>query len=246
MKQFIAKLLRENILNEEVSGVVYHGTPNDVQELSLDFVKGGERVRYGWGLYFTSLKHKAANDYGKGGHLFSANVSNLKLLNLDHHNGDRVTSEFIAMADRKLGNKDEIVNDLKSLNSEIINEIIDYFGLDAIMKDPKIIITQIEDNLANVRNNNDYEMYIKTIESVDSILEQYHTIDDIDNYYLSLLKKGVGELFYNVNKMIMGEHHESHTKRLAMFYKSLGYDGFVHGDEYVLFNLGNVKITKLY
>ena len=235
-------------LNETNDNVVYHGTEGEITNFNLDNVNGGARARYGWGLYFTKFKHKSERDYGNknSGHLYSTDISNLNLLDVHHNHGERVTQEFIKMGEHKLNGIKNIIDELESLNSETINYVMNKIPYQEMAKDPEILLNKLHSMISSVKNIRDYDMLDNAVKSAEPIIEKHKPKYSIDNVFLNKLSNYIGELFSEANLSILSSIEGNKEKDLSLFYKKLGYDGFIHGDEVVLFNLDNVKIDKVY
>jgi hypothetical protein len=67
--------------NGEGKHIVYHAGEKKITRLVPDFIKGGPRALYGWGVYFSDSIHKA-KDYGK--EITYLDISDMNILDLQN------------------------------------------------------------------------------------------------------------------------------------------------------------------
>lgn len=97
-------------------------------------------------------------------------------------------------------------------------------------------IAVIEDALYNVTNTREYDYYT---EKLDVLKKKCH-LNDYEEVILGSFQKTMKEnpswSFENVFKSVMGNLPSFFGKYISSLFLKLGYDGFVCGNQYVIFN----------
>jgi hypothetical protein len=111
-------ILNINQFKKLINETIYHGTKNDFDFFDQKKIVGFHRSRYGWGIYFTNLKHKQMEYGGRSINLESENFIFLDI----NENADKTKFE-------------EIKNELKNVD-DIDYKICEY-AIDALNKSKK-------------------------------------------------------------------------------------------------------------
>jgi hypothetical protein len=246
LNTIIESIVKE-YLNEEINNttqdivkryskkdVMYHCTNNIIDSFDLNYVKGGVRANYGWGIYFASTPFKAS-DYGD--YCYVVSKSNLNLLELK----SKISDEFIKKIEPSVSGFKDV---LKLLNTDSKYENLDDYDIQNF-SDLKKYKDKFENALFSVRNNRDYNEISGLISNIDELLSMEKN-DNTNYLMLSTLNKNLNKTFYDLIIYVFNNYSNEYDKKLSLFFKEIGYDGFNYGDhEYVIFNTDNLKILEL-
>lgn len=247
LKLIPEKIIRENLnhideIIEKYSDkkVMYHASDIIIDKFNLEYVKGGNRAIYGWGIYFANQPFKS-KDYGK--YLMVVDRSNLELLYIDV----KITDDFIKEIERKLSkiyylwniiNNNEQFENLKNLS---------YFDFSSIIE-LKEFKKQQKEILYNTRNVKLYDELESIISNIDILLDIYEKITypvKYEDEIISEMKKNIGEELNNFRQYFIRPRNDK-DKAFSLFFKKCGYDGFnFRNYEYVIFNPDKLNILEV-
>lgn len=122
---------------------------------------------------------------------------------------------------------------ISSLEKEI--EYLQSFGSE---------MAKLEDILYNVRTEREYMTVQQEIDKLKKDESKYDK--DIVNWLSYFLSKSPSMTIDNVRKSISSKSIEDKSKDFSKFFLSIGYDGFVYENQYVIFNFDklNKNIVK--
>lgn len=175
---FINMILLRQILESLEPKILYHGSNAPITKLDASKVRGGARATIGWGVYFSTSKHKAS-DYGPIMTYMDANK--LNILNMDKP----VTQEFVdsiqRVSDGMSGSGLGIINKMKvqmfatKFEHEIGNDINSARKnvLDAFRQDHEELFLDVLKRLGYHGVSSGYEYSIFDMDAgTDALIEQ--------------------------------------------------------------------------
>jgi hypothetical protein len=237
VKEYLNEEIRDTtqdiMLKYSEKDVMFHCTDNIIDSFDLKYVKGGVRANYGWGMYFASTPFKAS-DYGK--YCYVVSKSNLNLLPLD----TKISDEFIKKIEPDISGFKDVIK-LINTNGKYEN-LYDY----NIQKfsDLEFYKKKFLNILFSVKNNREYDEISSLISNIDELLTMKKN-DNTNYLILDTLNKNLNKTFYDLIIYVFNNYSNEYDKKLSLFFKKIGYDGFNYRDnEYVIFNTDNLKILE--
>lgn len=101
--------------------------------------------------------------------------------------------------------------------------------------------------LESATSNKEYTYYSDMVDELNAKIDELkHGVSRADEYIDNFISKNKDLDFESINKRIASSSVRDLQKEISMYYAKLGYDGFIGGYEYVIFNYDklNNKLVK--
>lgn len=198
-----------------------------------------------------SIRYKVVNMLSKRGYVFHGSENDFDSFDVDKIKGGvRGVYGFGAYFTDESYKCEEygtnfVILDIRSFNLLDTTEPISSLGKEIeYLQSFDSRLEQLEDILYNAVNSRDYMTAQNEIDKVKSEREKYDK--GISNSLYYFYKKSPSTSIDNVMKTISSKSLNDKSKEFSKLFLSLGYDGFKHDNQYVIFNFEklNKNIVK--